>query len=235
MSGGGRAPPTASTSVTTTITLENPDASTSSQSEALVLRLNRKKKQVTWKEGTVDNEFMQKKSSKKCCIFHKDKPFDEDDSDDDHDHHHHDHDHPSSSHPSSSVWSIDRIMLSSFICPVKTAWFDNLVMVGICDAQFLLMFFFFFFFFSFFFWREGGFGNRESGCCWCLVSIENVFHPIAEYIHLVRFLRWNWSVRVHNNWYTAALVNGNGGHSKLVWLNHWFQLPVANTKHQKPA
>lgn len=40
---------------------------------------------MTWKEGTVDNEFFQRKSSKKCCIFHKDKPFDEDDSDDDDD------------------------------------------------------------------------------------------------------------------------------------------------------
>ncbi|GFP81420.1 type 1 phosphatases regulator ypi2, partial [Phtheirospermum japonicum] len=31
------------------------------------------KKKVSWKEGTVDNEFMNKKSSKKCCIFHKEK------------------------------------------------------------------------------------------------------------------------------------------------------------------
>ncbi|KAK1587667.1 hypothetical protein Q3G72_015629 [Acer saccharum] len=77
-------------SVTNTVTLENP---ASGQSQSLVLRLNRRKKKVTWKEGTVDNELMQKKSSKKCCIFHKDKPFDEDSSDDDdHDHnHHHDH------------------------------------------------------------------------------------------------------------------------------------------------
>ncbi|KAI9195820.1 hypothetical protein LWI28_018408 [Acer negundo] len=82
-----------SSSVTNTVTLENP---ASGQSQSLVLRLNRRKKKVTWKEGTVDNELMQKKSSKKCCIFHKDKPFDEDTSDDDdhdHDHnHHHDHD-----------------------------------------------------------------------------------------------------------------------------------------------
>ncbi|TXG73501.1 hypothetical protein EZV62_002080 [Acer yangbiense] len=77
-------------SVTNTVTLENP---ASRQSQSLVLQLNRRKKKVTWKEGTVDNELMQKKSSKKCCIFHKDKPFDEDTSDDDdHDHkHHHDH------------------------------------------------------------------------------------------------------------------------------------------------
>lgn len=76
---------------TTTVTLENPAASQPhrqqhQQPETLVLRLNPKKKKVTWKEGTVDNEFMQKKSSKKCCIFHKEKSFDEDDSDEDDDH-----------------------------------------------------------------------------------------------------------------------------------------------------
>jgi hypothetical protein len=34
------------------------------------------------KEGTVNNEFMNKKSSKKCCIFRKQKSFKEDNSDD---------------------------------------------------------------------------------------------------------------------------------------------------------
>ncbi|XP_010522163.1 PREDICTED: type 1 phosphatases regulator YPI2 [Tarenaya hassleriana] len=83
-----------SSSAAATVILENPNAKSSQL--PLVLRLNRKKKKVTWKEGTIDNEFMQKKSSKKCCIFHKDKPFDEDDSgeeDNGHDHHHHGHDH----------------------------------------------------------------------------------------------------------------------------------------------
>ncbi|XP_062102570.1 protein phosphatase 1 regulatory subunit INH3 [Humulus lupulus] len=87
-------------SLTATITLENPEGSTSSslsstqpqKSETLTIRLNRKKKQVSWKEGTVDNEFMQKKSSKKCCIFHKQKPFDEDDSDQENEDHRHDKD-----------------------------------------------------------------------------------------------------------------------------------------------
>ncbi|CAA7027287.1 unnamed protein product [Microthlaspi erraticum] len=85
-----------SSSATTSVILENPIPQ-SQPTERLVLRLNRKKKTVSWKDGTVDNEFMQKKSSKKCCIFHKQKPFDEDDSEeednDDHHHHHHDHDH----------------------------------------------------------------------------------------------------------------------------------------------
>ncbi|KAL6969442.1 hypothetical protein U1Q18_029155 [Sarracenia purpurea var. burkii] len=82
------------TTTTTTLTLDHPSPSPSSSSslhqqlppsQTLTLRLNRKtiKKKVSWKEGTVDNEFLQKKSSKKCCIFHKEKPFDEDDSEDD--------------------------------------------------------------------------------------------------------------------------------------------------------
>jgi len=32
---------------------------------------------ITWTEDTVDNEFMNKKSSKRCCIYHKPKAFDE--------------------------------------------------------------------------------------------------------------------------------------------------------------
>ncbi|WCJ33328.1 Type 1 phosphatases regulator ypi1 [Euphorbia peplus] len=81
---------TAGAASTTTVTVVN------SQPQTLTLRLKRKEKKVTWKEGTVDNEFMQKKSSKKCCIFHKEKSFDEDCSDDEDDHNHdHDHDHKS--------------------------------------------------------------------------------------------------------------------------------------------
>ncbi|RRT42104.1 hypothetical protein B296_00018847 [Ensete ventricosum] len=78
-----------STTGTLTLTIEelspSSSAPTSSQRsqppETLVLRLKRPKKKVSWKEGTVDNEFLNRKSSKKCCIFHKQKPFDEDDSD----------------------------------------------------------------------------------------------------------------------------------------------------------
>lgn len=83
-------PPSASTSL--------PPSSSSANSKTppagQVLRLKlapRRKKRVTWVAGTVDNEFMNKKSSKNCCIFHKEKPFDEDDSDED-DHDGHDHD-----------------------------------------------------------------------------------------------------------------------------------------------
>ncbi|CAF2096409.1 protein phosphatase 1 regulatory subunit INH3 [Brassica rapa] len=89
-----------SSSATTSVILETP-VSQSQPTERLVLRLNRKKKKVSWKDGTVDNEFMQKKSSKKCCIFHKQKPFDEDDSDEDEDNNHH-HEHCESGEASSS-------------------------------------------------------------------------------------------------------------------------------------
>ncbi|KAL3641446.1 hypothetical protein CASFOL_016414 [Castilleja foliolosa] len=85
----------ASATSTTTLTLET--ASSSQQqpqiTDSLVLKLKLPKKKVSWKEGTVDNEFMNKKSSKKCCIFHKEKPFDEDDSDEEGNcNHDHDHD-----------------------------------------------------------------------------------------------------------------------------------------------
>nr|CAD1817755.1 unnamed protein product [Ananas comosus var. bracteatus] len=73
---------------TLTLTLEEPSSSSSSSpssaqpAQTLVLRLKRPKKKVSWKEGTVDNEFLNRKSSKKCCIFHKELPFDDDCSDD---------------------------------------------------------------------------------------------------------------------------------------------------------
>ncbi|GJN27912.1 hypothetical protein PR202_gb15976 [Eleusine coracana subsp. coracana] len=81
-------PPSSSGSVTVTV---DPSPSSSSApppraapppAEAVVLRLKRRaKKNVTWKEGTVDNECLGRKSSKKCCIFHKEVPFDDDCSD----------------------------------------------------------------------------------------------------------------------------------------------------------
>lgn len=49
--------------------------------EHLVLHLvparRRKKKGVQWAEDVVDNEGLGKKSSKKCCIFHKQRAFGE--------------------------------------------------------------------------------------------------------------------------------------------------------------
>lgn len=86
-------PTTGTSTQTLTLTLDPSSLSSSStssqqpqrqQQETLVLELKPKprKKKVTWTEDTVDNEFMNKKSSKKCCIFHKEKSFDEDASDD---------------------------------------------------------------------------------------------------------------------------------------------------------
>eukprot|EP00250_Pteridium_aquilinum_P013135 c21153_g1_i1 orf=417-821(-) len=91
-----------------TITLQGPSSSSQSSQpssssssanvaappagQVLTLRLApRRKKKVTWDAGTVDNEFLNKKSSKKCCIFHKEKPFDEDDSDEEDKDDHHGH------------------------------------------------------------------------------------------------------------------------------------------------
>ncbi|EFN55081.1 hypothetical protein CHLNCDRAFT_134971 [Chlorella variabilis] len=52
-----------------------------STSTHLVLRLMPKKKKkgkgVQWAEDVVDNEFMNKKKSKKCCIFHPQRQFGE--------------------------------------------------------------------------------------------------------------------------------------------------------------
>lgn len=86
---------------TTTETVQLQDSRTPEQPQVqtVILRLApRKKKKVSWRSDTVDNEHMQKKKSKICCIFHKDD--DDDDSGDDgdegsgkgkgkeHDHHH---------------------------------------------------------------------------------------------------------------------------------------------------
>ena len=42
----------------------------------LVLRL-KPRKHISFSSDTVDNEHMQKKSSKRCCIFHKHRDFGE--------------------------------------------------------------------------------------------------------------------------------------------------------------
>ncbi|XP_066332275.1 protein phosphatase 1 regulatory subunit INH3-like [Miscanthus floridulus] len=91
-----RAPPQSSSTGSVTVTIDPSPSSSSSTApppaaasapapapESVVLRLKRwAKKKVSWKEGTVDNEGLGRKSSKKCCIFHKEVPFDEDCSDD---------------------------------------------------------------------------------------------------------------------------------------------------------
>mmetsp|Transcript_3213 Transcript_3213/g.4449 ORF Transcript_3213/g.4449 Transcript_3213/m.4449 type:complete len:133 (-) Transcript_3213:241-639(-) len=48
----------------------------------LVLKL-RPRRHITFTQDTVDNEHMNKKSSKRCCIFHKPRAFGESSSDSD--------------------------------------------------------------------------------------------------------------------------------------------------------
>eukprot|EP00003_Mantamonas_plastica_P002909 TRINITY_DN1232_c0_g1_i1.p1 TRINITY_DN1232_c0_g1~~TRINITY_DN1232_c0_g1_i1.p1 ORF type:complete len:109 (+),score=39.42 TRINITY_DN1232_c0_g1_i1:1-327(+) len=59
------------------------------QEQAEVKRIvivgEKEEKRVEWEEGTVDNEFMGKKSSKICCQFHKPRAFGESDSESDED------------------------------------------------------------------------------------------------------------------------------------------------------
>lgn len=62
------------------------DKSEPSRTDVLTLKLlpKRKKKTVRWSEETIEvNEFMAKKKSKKCCIFHKQRKFGEWSDDDD--------------------------------------------------------------------------------------------------------------------------------------------------------
>eukprot|EP01083_Nonionella_stella_P055065 145324_1 len=47
----------------------------------LVLKKKTPKKSVTWDGSVVDNEFMNKKKSNKCCIYHKPRRWDESDTD----------------------------------------------------------------------------------------------------------------------------------------------------------
>mmetsp|Transcript_499 Transcript_499/g.589 ORF Transcript_499/g.589 Transcript_499/m.589 type:complete len:160 (-) Transcript_499:193-672(-) len=62
-------------------------ATSTDQEEVMPLTL-RERPTVTWDEGVLDNEGLGRKSSKRCCIFHKQRSFGEsstDSSDDDHD------------------------------------------------------------------------------------------------------------------------------------------------------
>uniref|UniRef100_A0A914DSY4 E3 ubiquitin-protein ligase PPP1R11 n=1 Tax=Acrobeloides nanus TaxID=290746 RepID=A0A914DSY4_9BILA len=68
----------------TTITVQETQPETSTQSnEELVLRLQPvdPPPRVTWREDTVDNEYMGKKKSKCCCIYKKPKKWDDPDTD----------------------------------------------------------------------------------------------------------------------------------------------------------
>lgn len=55
--------------------------STADGEQILVLKLTAKKPSVKWTEDTINNENLGRRSSKRCCIFHKQRAFGESDSD----------------------------------------------------------------------------------------------------------------------------------------------------------
>lgn len=74
-----------SSSTTTQTTVETPSSTEVPEGAAvrLVLRKPKKKKSVAWTEGTVDNEDMNKRKSKCCCIYKKPHVFGESSSESD--------------------------------------------------------------------------------------------------------------------------------------------------------
>ena len=70
-----------STSASTVVTTSaNPTSVSHVPIQVLPLRLSHPPR-VTWQEGTVDNEHLGRKSSKRCCIYHKPRKFGESSSD----------------------------------------------------------------------------------------------------------------------------------------------------------
>ncbi|KEF55209.1 uncharacterized protein A1O9_08863 [Exophiala aquamarina CBS 119918] len=81
-------------SATHTITPADPSSSRSASPEPLILRLRgahevsetgttRLRRRITWAEDVIDNEGLGRKSSKVCCIYHKERQFGESSSEDD--------------------------------------------------------------------------------------------------------------------------------------------------------
>lgn len=81
-----------STTTTTTVqpqqhsiipfTLRIPE-STKTNKQQQINKHSSNKKSVSFTDDTIDNEYMNKKKSKKCCIFHKQRNFDQSSSDSD--------------------------------------------------------------------------------------------------------------------------------------------------------
>lgn len=80
----------------TVVRNEEPHTSTITETEALTestlrLKLAKNKtksnRRVSWTTETVDNEFMNKKKSKCCCIYHKPKNWDQSSSEDENEDH----------------------------------------------------------------------------------------------------------------------------------------------------
>ncbi|KAL7527608.1 hypothetical protein ACHAWF_002246 [Thalassiosira exigua] len=74
---GGAVPTVSAGTRTATMVLTQQDSG-SVTNEIPVLRLSlRPRSHVTWEEGVVNNEGLGRKSSKRCCIFHKQRAFGE--------------------------------------------------------------------------------------------------------------------------------------------------------------
>jgi len=77
-------------SATTTLTLTEEQQHAETDEPPMLTLTLRARPSVTWDEAVVDNEGLSRKSSKRCCIFHKPRAFGEsstdssDDCDSDH-------------------------------------------------------------------------------------------------------------------------------------------------------
>jgi len=75
--GSRSAPAAAAATMTMTMTpAQEPQTQISNNEEVLRLTLQ-DRPAVTWDESVIDNEGMGRKSSKRCCIFHKQRAFGE--------------------------------------------------------------------------------------------------------------------------------------------------------------
>jgi protein phosphatase 1 regulatory subunit 11 len=90
--GGSATDTRTSGSITTTMTITATNETTSSNNGEILHLTLRPRPSVRWDENVEDNEGMGRKSSKRCCIFHKQREFGEsstdssaDDDDDDND------------------------------------------------------------------------------------------------------------------------------------------------------
>ena len=75
---------TGASSTTTTTVAEAPSSSATEPAAPLVLKLRGKRtRRLRWADDVVDNEDLDRKKSKCCCIFHRQRSFDSDGSGDD--------------------------------------------------------------------------------------------------------------------------------------------------------
>tara|TARA_A100001035_G_scaffold266110_1_gene248854 strand:- start:291 stop:623 length:333 start_codon:yes stop_codon:yes gene_type:complete len=81
MSGSPRGESSGAAAGVTTQTLVDTETGQPTTVQPQLTLYLRERPGITWSEDTVDNEGLGRKSSKRCCIFHKVKKFAESDSD----------------------------------------------------------------------------------------------------------------------------------------------------------